>query len=63
AEIGGENAPALRTQIVVPAAGTYDLWVSFWGNPTTSADWRIRAGLSSGATQLFRQMACKQVEP
>jgi len=63
AEIGGENAPALRTQIAVPVAGTYDLWVSFWGNPTTSADWRIRAGLSSGATQLFRQMACKQVEP
>jgi hypothetical protein len=62
AEIGGENAPALKTQTVVPGVGTYDLWVNFWANPTTPNDWRIRAGLSSSAMQLFRQMACKEVE-
>jgi hypothetical protein len=56
----GENAPGLKTRIGFPAAGTYGVWVNFWANP--AADWRIRAGLSSGAMQLFRQMACKQVE-
>ncbi len=62
AEVGGENAPSLKTQMRVPAAGTYDIWVNFWGTPTTVADWRIRAGLSPTTMQLFRQMACKQVE-
>lgn len=62
AEVGGENAPPLKTQVIVPAAGTYDVWVNFWGNPTASADWRIRAGLSVDGMQLFRSMACKQVE-
>jgi Secretion system C-terminal sorting domain len=61
AEIGGENAPMLRTRMVVPAQGVYEVWVNFWGDP--SADWRIRAGLSSGGMHLFRSMACKQVEP
>jgi hypothetical protein len=60
-EVGGENAPMLRTSVTVPAQGTYEVWVNFWGNP--SADWRIRAGLSSGGMRLFRAMACKQVEP
>jgi hypothetical protein len=59
-EIGGENAPALKTRLSMPDQGTYDLWVNFWATP--SADWRIRAGLSAGGTQLFRQMACKQVD-
>jgi hypothetical protein len=59
-EVGGENAPALRSQTLVPATGTYDLWVNFWANP--SADWRVKAGLSSTGMQVFRQMACKQVE-
>lgn len=62
AETGGENAPALRTRVVVPHPGTYDVWVNFWGNPTPAADWRIKAGLSPGTMQLFRSMACKQVE-
>jgi hypothetical protein len=59
-ESGGENAPMVKTRVKMPEAGTYDLWVNFWGNP--SADWRIRGGLSNGGMQLFRQMACKQVE-
>ena len=62
AEAGGENAPSLRTEVTVPAAGTYDVWVNFWALPATSADWRIRAGLSADRMQLFRQMACKEVE-
>jgi hypothetical protein len=62
AEVGGENAPTLKTHVPVPRTGTYDVWVNFWGNPTSSADWRIKAGLSPDAMQLFRSMACKQVE-
>jgi hypothetical protein len=62
AEVGGEDAPALKTQVTVPGEGTYDVWVNFWAVPTTSADWRIRAGLSLDGMQLFRSMACKQVE-
>ena len=57
----GENAPGLKTHIGFPAPGTYDVWVNFWVNP--NADWRIRAGLSAGGMQLYRQMACKEVEP
>lgn len=60
AEIGGENAPALKTQIIMPETGSYHIWINFWANP--SADWRIKAGLSESGMQLFRQMACKQVE-
>lgn len=62
AEVGGENAPTLKTHVTVPRAGTYDVWVNFWGSPTASADWRIKAGLSPDAMQLFRSMMCKQVE-
>jgi len=61
AEVGGENAPTLKTQVTVPIAGTYNVWINFWANP--DYDWRIRAGLSADDMQLFRQMACKQVEP
>lgn len=60
AEISGENAPTLKTQVFIPEAGTYDVWVNFWANP--DADWRIKAGLSETGMQLFRQMACKQVD-
>ncbi len=60
AEIGGENAPALRTRAAVASPGTYDVWVNFWANP--SADWRIKAGLSQDRMMVFRQMASKQVE-
>ena len=60
AEAGGENAPALKTRIEIPEAGSYKIWVNFWANP--NADWRIRAGLSESEMRIFRQMASKQVE-
>ena len=56
----GENSPTIKTQVIVQQSGTYDVWVNFWANP--SADWRIKAGLSEDGMQLFRHMACKQVE-
>jgi hypothetical protein len=62
AEVAGENSPTLRTQIQIPSAGTYDVWVNFWAVPATNADWRIKAGLSLAGMQLFRSMACKQVQ-
>jgi hypothetical protein len=60
-ETGGENAPTLRTQVIVSEPGTYNVWVNFWGNP--SADWRIKAGLSQDEMHLYRTMASKQVDP
>lgn len=59
-EISGENAPTIKTKITFPKKGTYDVWVNFWGNP--SYDWRIKAGLTLDNMQVFRSMACKQVE-
>ena len=59
AESDGEDAPALRTKVTVPA-GTYDVWADFWADP--AADWRIRAGLTTDGMQVFRQKACKQVD-
>ncbi len=59
AEIDGEDAPTLKTQVMVSETGTYDVWVNFWANPTY--DWRIKAGLSEGGMQIYRQMACQQV--
>jgi hypothetical protein len=61
-EVSGENAPALKTRVAVPQPGTYDVWVNFWANPSPGNDWRVKAGLSLNNMQLFRQMACKQVE-
>jgi hypothetical protein len=29
----GENAAAIMTQVNLPDAGTYDVWVNFWGAP------------------------------
>jgi len=60
AEADGENAPALKTTVVPVAAGAYDVWIDFWGNP--AADWRIKAGVDANALQIFRSMACRQVE-
>jgi hypothetical protein len=37
------------------------VWLNFWADP--KADWRIKGGLSTNSMQLFRQMACRQVEP
>lgn len=56
----GENAPLLKTQITVAEAGTYEVWINFWANP--AEDWRIKAGLAEQSMQVFRQMACQQVE-
>jgi hypothetical protein len=61
ADVSAENAPMLKTSVALPAPGTYDVWVNFWGNP--NADWRVVAGLSTNNLQLFREMACKEVEP
>jgi hypothetical protein len=58
-EVSGEDAPALKTTISVPKSGTYDLWVNFWADPT--ADWRIKAGLTTNSMQVFRHMASQQV--
>lgn len=60
AESVAEDAPTLKTQVKVSEAGTYDVWINFWANP--NKDWRIKAGLSDSEMQVFRQMACKQVE-
>jgi hypothetical protein len=53
----------LKTTVSVPAAGIYDVWVNFWGNPVGGADWRIMGGLATNQMQIFRQMACKTVQP
>jgi hypothetical protein len=58
-EISGENAPGLRTAVVFPDSGMYDVWVNFWANP--AEDWRLRAGLSEDNMQVFRHMASQQV--
>jgi hypothetical protein len=63
ADITGEDAPTLTTIVSVPGAGSYDVWVNFWGAGATNADWRIMAGLSTNQMQIFRQMACKTVVP
>jgi hypothetical protein len=57
-----EDAPPLRTTVPVPAPGTYDVWVNFWGNPA-AGDWRIKAGPATDTLQVFRQMACQSVSP
>lgn len=55
-----EDAPMLKTHVVLPGSGAYDVWVNFWG--PHGSDWRIVAGLSTNTMQLFRQMACREVE-
>jgi hypothetical protein len=62
AETGGENAPTLKTTVTVAEAGSYDVWVNFWGSTSASADWRIKAGFNQNEMQQYRQMACKQVD-
>jgi hypothetical protein len=63
ADVVAEDAPMLKTTVTVPAPGTYDVWVNFWGNPLPGADWRIRAGLATNQMQIYRQMASKTVQP
>jgi hypothetical protein len=58
-----ETASNLMTQIAVPTAGTYDLWVNFWGTASTNADWRINAGLVATNMQTYRSQKCEQVQP
>lgn len=60
--IKGENAPMLKTHVHVPKPGTYDVWVNFWGSTSPSADWRIVAGFSPNAMQVYRSMACQTVK-
>ncbi len=54
-----ETPTNLMTQVTLTNAGTYDLWVNFWGMPT--ADWRIQAGLTLETMQTFRSARCQQV--
>ncbi len=56
----GENAPVIKTQMIVSQTGDYDIWANFWADPVD--DWRIEAGLSEDSMQIFRQMASKQVD-
>lgn len=58
----GEDTPAIKTHIETADKGTYDVWVNFWGRPESTSDWRIMAGLSEDNMQIFRTMACKQVD-
>ncbi len=61
ADLLAEDAPMLRTLVEVPAPGSYDLWVNFWGDGR-DGDWRIAAGPDAGRMQVFRQMACASVD-
>lgn len=62
ADVVAENAPTLKTTVSVPGPGTYDVWVNFWGNPV-GGDWRVMAGMATNQMQVYRQMACKTVQP
>jgi hypothetical protein len=62
ADVNAETAPMIKTTATAPGPGTYDVWINFWGNPATNADWRVMAGLSTNGMQVFRQMASKQVQ-
>jgi len=59
-EVEGEDAPAIKTTVKTNDTGTFDVWVNFWADP--ESDWRIKAGLQEDDMQIFRHMACKQVE-
>jgi len=61
ADVAAESGPALRTGVGLPQAGTYDVWVNFWGNP--AADWRIKAGFATNQMNILRQIGSQQVEP
>jgi len=57
--MNGEDAPVIKTNIVLPDDGTYDIWVNFWGDPLS--EWRIVAGLNEDQMQIYRSMASRQV--
>ena len=61
ADTMAETPPELMTQVALTHAGTYDLWINFWGSP--AADWRIEAGLAAESMQTFRSARCQQVRP
>lgn len=63
ADVVAEDAPTLETRVTVPGPGTYDVWVNFWGNTLPGSDWRIMAGTATNQMQVYRQMACKTVQP
>jgi len=60
AETGGENAPQLKTLVKTSKVDSFNVWANFWANP--EADWRIKTGLTEGNMQVFRHIACKQVD-
>ncbi|HLX95274.1 MAG TPA: hypothetical protein VKU37_05985 [Verrucomicrobiae bacterium] len=61
ADSNAETPTNIMTTVTVPGAGTYDVWVDFWGNP--AADWRIEAGLSLTNMPIYRSEKCEQVQP
>ncbi len=61
ADVAGEDASSIMTEVSARDSGTYDVWVNFWGNP--AADWRIYAGLAPGTMQTYRSEKCEQVQP
>ncbi len=63
ADVVAEDAPPIRTTVTVPSPGKYDVWVNFWGSLLPGADWRVMAGLDTNQLQVYRQMACKIVQP
>jgi BNR repeat-containing family member len=62
ADSTGETPPLITTQVTTPGAGTYDVWVNFWGTAITNLDWRILAGLTPGTMQTYRSEKCAQVQ-
>lgn len=63
ADAAVETPTNLMTQTPVPAAGTYDVWVNFWGTSNTNSDWRIVAGLNGTNMQIYRAQKSEQVQP
>jgi hypothetical protein len=60
ADVTGEDAPTIETRATVPAPGTYDVWVNFWGLP--GADWRIMGGSATNQMQIYRSVGGKEVQ-
>ncbi len=57
-----EDAMLIKMVIEFKKPGIYDFWANFWGKPDTASNWLIGAGLNP-TVQLFRQMACRTVDP
>jgi hypothetical protein len=57
-ESADEDAPMLRTTVVAPAEGLYDVFVLFWSRP--GEDWRVRAGFAPPELTVFRRYSSAQ---